>query len=57
MKNQRNKSSDRLKKATPAPHSHTPHSHRSDTGKKTPSGRVRRTPDGTVEENSEEAAP
>lgn len=58
MKNTRNKVSDRSKKigsrnkvtpvSTPRDERKAPQTH---------SGRVHRTPDGTIEENSEEAAP
>lgn len=58
MKTHRNKISDRPKK-TNSRTKVAPLSPRSDGRKaqQTPSGRVHRTPDGTIEENSEEAAP
>lgn len=58
MKNQSNKVSHSPKKERPVSKA-TPVNSRSDARKpiEPQSGRVRRTPDGTVEENSEEAAP
>ena len=58
MKNPRNKISDRPKKST-SRSKVAPLSSRSEGRKAQPthSGRVHRTPDGTIEENSEEAAP
>jgi hypothetical protein len=57
MKNSRNKSSERPKKANTR--KVAPVSSRSERDKsaQTHSGRVHRTPDGTIEECSEEAAP
>jgi hypothetical protein len=58
MKNPRNKVSERPKKTSDRSKV-APLSSRSDGHKapQTPAGRVHRTPDGTIEENSEEAAP
>ena len=58
MKNTRNKISDRSKKISSRTKEipvNTPSDERKDP--QTHSGRVHRTPDGTIEENSEEAAP
>jgi hypothetical protein len=58
MKNHRQKVSDRPKKSN-SRSKVAPLSSRSDGHKapQSPAGRVHRTPDGTIEENSEEAAP
>lgn len=57
MKNPRNKVSDRRKKSTPRKVAPLSVSTEGRKAGQVHSGRVHRTPDGTIEENSEEAAP
>ena len=57
MKNSRSKVSDRRKKSTPRKAAQLNVTTENRKAGQVHSGRVHRTPDGTIEENSEEAAP